>query len=244
MDIARKIINSQTTDELVTLESLYVLSDYEQGLVFERKAEIMSRLAEWAIENERQGLSADLMNSWTPEERERFSIDWNDDEPFRQISDEDLFGEAFPNEFMVQAGRGQNGSNDEMDDVAGDEDLPEQTFHNESQAERGQKRAHDEMNDGASTSDEFRDYNYFTLKDTKQVRVKKFRTTGMDYTIQFMDTFAHFELSQYHDRLHEIFQSVLDFVTRDTPTTIKSVLCCNRLSSSTLSRSRLCLVNA
>ena len=57
MDIARKIINSQTTDELVTLESLYVLSDYEQGLVFERKAEIMSRLAECkAIENERQGL--------------------------------------------------------------------------------------------------------------------------------------------------------------------------------------------
>ena len=48
MDIARKIINSQTIDELVTLENLYVLSDYEQGLVFERKAEITSRLAEWA----------------------------------------------------------------------------------------------------------------------------------------------------------------------------------------------------
>ena len=73
------------------------------------------------------------------------------------------------------------------------------------------------MNDGPSTSDEVRDDNFFTLKDTKQVRVKKFRTTGMDYTIQFMDTFAHFELSQYHERLHEIFQSVLDFVTRDIP---------------------------
>ena len=215
LDIARKIINSQTIEELVTLENLYVLSDYEQGLVFERKAEITSRLTEWGIEIERQGLSADLMNSWTPEQRERFLIDWNDDEPFRQISDEELFGQTFPSESMMQAGRGQNGSQDEMDDVADDEDLTEQTFHNE--AERGQKRAHDEMNDGASTSDEVRDNNFFTLKGTKQVRVKKFRTTGMDYTIQFMDTFAHFELSQYHDRLHEIFQSVLDLVTRDIP---------------------------
>ena len=133
MDIARKIVNCQTIEELVTLENLYVLNDYEQGLVFERKAEITSRLAEWAIENERQGLSADFMNSWTPEQRERFLIDWNDDGPFRQISDEELFGQAFPNEFMVQAGRGRNGSHNEMDDVADDEDLTEQTFHNEAE---------------------------------------------------------------------------------------------------------------
>ena len=49
----------------------------------------------------------------------------------------------------------------------------------------------------------------------KQVKVKKFRTTGMDYTFQFTDTFANQELSQYHNRLHEIFQSVLDTTTRD-----------------------------
>ena len=60
MDIARKSVNCQTIEELVTLENLYVLNDYEQGLVFERKAEITSRLVEWGIENERQGLSADI----------------------------------------------------------------------------------------------------------------------------------------------------------------------------------------
>lgn len=47
MDIVGKIINCQTADELLSLlENLYVLSDYEQGLVFERKAEITSRIAE------------------------------------------------------------------------------------------------------------------------------------------------------------------------------------------------------
>jgi hypothetical protein len=39
----------------------------------------------------------------------------------------------------------------------------------------------------------------------------------MDYTVQFMDTFAHLELSQYHDRLHEIFESLLNTVTQDIP---------------------------
>ena len=184
------------------------------------------------------------MNSWTPEQRERFLIDWNDDEPFREMSDhdEDLFGQTFPNESMVQAGRGQKGSHDETNvrRCRGDADLSGQTFHNESKAERGRKRSHDEINDGASTSDEVRDDNFFTLKDTKQVRVKKFRTNGMDYTIQFMDTFAHFELSQYHDRLHEIFQSVLDIPDHDR---VRFVFQSPRIRN-TLSRSRLCLVNA
>ena len=39
----------------------------------------------------------------------------------------------------------------------------------------------------------------------------------MDYTVQFTDTFAHLELSEFHNRLHEIFQRVLDRVTRDVP---------------------------
>ena len=39
----------------------------------------------------------------------------------------------------------------------------------------------------------------------------------MDYTVQFMDTFAHLQLSQYHDRLHEIFESLLNTVTQDIP---------------------------
>jgi hypothetical protein len=44
----------------------------------------------------------------------------------------------------------------------------------------------------------------------KQVKVKKFGTKSTDYTVQFTDTFAHLELSQFHDRLHGIFESLLD----------------------------------
>ena len=81
---------------------------------------------------------------------------------------------------------------------------------------RGQKRSIDEVNDGAGTSEQVSD-NFFTVSNVKQVKVKKFNATRMDYTVQFMDTFAHLELSQYHDRLHEIFESLLNTVTQDIP---------------------------
>ena len=32
-----------------------------------------------------------------------------------------------------------------------------------------------------------------------------------------MDTFAHLELSEFHDRLHEIFESLLSAITKDIP---------------------------
>jgi hypothetical protein len=44
----------------------------------------------------------------------------------------------------------------------------------------GQKSSYDEMNDGAT--DEVSD-NYFTVTNVKQVKVKKFRINGLDYTI-------------------------------------------------------------
>ena len=49
------------------------------------KVEIISRLLEWGIENEQQGLTANLSESWTPEQRQRFMFDWNDDEPSQQM---------------------------------------------------------------------------------------------------------------------------------------------------------------
>jgi hypothetical protein len=42
--------------------------------------EIISRLLEWGIENEQQGLTANLSDSWTPEQRQDFILDWNNDE--------------------------------------------------------------------------------------------------------------------------------------------------------------------
>ena len=79
---------------------------------------------------------------------------------------------------------------------------------------RGEKRSIDEVNDGVT--DEVSD-NFFTVTNMKQVKVRKFSTTGVDYTVQFTDTFAHLELSQFHDRLHGIFESLLNSITRDIP---------------------------
>ena len=45
----------------------------------------------------------------------------------------------------------------------------------------------------------------------------KFGTTGTDYTVGFTNTFANMELSQYHNRLHEIFYSLLNTVIEDIP---------------------------
>ena len=126
---------------------------------------------------------------------------------------------------------GQKRSHDEMNDDGG---TPDESLL---QYGRGQKRSHDEMNDGAS--DEVSD-NFFTVSDEKQVNVRKFKTKGMSYTIDFMDTFAHLELSQFHDRLHEIFQRVFDRVTRDIPSHDQVRFVYIRLSLNTLYHHPLC----
>jgi hypothetical protein len=199
--IAEKISEAQTVAELTALESLHTLNESEQGLIFERKVEIISRLLEWGAENERVGLTANFSDSWTPEQRHQFMMDWQDDEPLLQ---NERLGLA--SDFMNSWTREQR--ENFMTDLQDDESLL--------QVGRGQKRSFDEVNDGAGTSEQVSD-NFFTVSNVKQVKVKKFSTTGTDYTVQFMDTFAHLELSQYHDRLHEIFESLLNTVTQDIP---------------------------
>ena len=164
MDLAVKIAECQTIAELSTLERLYMLNEVER-LLFERKLEIFRRITEWRAENEQLGLTADFTDTWTPGQRERFMREWQNDDPLLQMG-------------------------------------------------RGEKRSIDEVNDSAT--DEVSD-NFFTVTNIKQVKVKKFSTTGVDYTVQFTDTFAHLELSQFHDRLHGIFESILNTITRDIP---------------------------
>jgi hypothetical protein len=206
-----KISDCQTITELKFLERENTLNEAEQRLVFERQMEIFQRIREWRKENEQLGLVADLSDTWTPEQREAFMCDWQNDEPVtgrgqKRSRDEMNEDGGIRDEPLLQAG--QKRSHDEMNDDGG---TPDESLL---QYGRGQKRSHDEMNDGAS--DEVSD-DFFTVTDEKQVNVRKFKTKGMSYTINFMDTFAHLELSQFHDRLHEIFQRVFDRVTRDIP---------------------------
>ena len=144
--------------------------------MYERKVEIVSRLLEWGMENERQGLATNISDSWTPEQRCSFLMEWNDDEPLRLVLNEELLQ--------------QQRSTD-----TNDEPLM--------QSGRGEKRSMDES--GEETSEQVSESNYFTVTNVKQVQMKKFKTTGTDYTVRFTNTFANMELSQYHGQLHEIF---------------------------------------
>ena len=109
MGIVRKIVACETVDELTSLENLYVLNEYERGLVYERKVEIITRLLEWGMENERHGLAANLSDSWTPEQRHNFLAEWNVDEPLRLVLNEELLQQQqqrSTDEPLMQSGRG------------------------------------------------------------------------------------------------------------------------------------------
>ena len=178
-----RISSCQTIAELEFVARSYLLNEAEQRLWFERQMEIFQRIREWRAENEELGLVSDFTDTWTPEQREAFMYNWQNDEPFIQVNEGDeRFYEAMNDESLTQ------------------------------QVGRGQKRSSEEMSGDDEVSG-----NFFTVNGIKQVNVKKFKTTGTNYTIQFTDTFAHLELSRFHDRLHEIFQSVLDRVTHDIP---------------------------
>lgn len=104
--------------------------------------------------------------------------------------------------------------------MANEDFIPiEENIHNPMmKTGRGQKRSIDEVNDGVRTSNKVSDNNYyFTMNDFKQVRVEKFRTTGVDYKFKFTDTFANLELSQYHNRLRGIFESLLNSAMQGIP---------------------------
>ena len=91
------------------MESQRVLSEMEQRLVFERKMEIFQRIREWRFENERLGIAPDLTDTWTPEQRERFLRDWQDEElPMQgqKRSCEEMGSDDEP-----QIGRGQDVDN-------------------------------------------------------------------------------------------------------------------------------------
>ena len=47
------------------------------------------------VENERLGLVADLTDTWTPEQREMFLLDWNNDEPLLEMMANEDFIRAF-----------------------------------------------------------------------------------------------------------------------------------------------------
>ena len=115
-----KIAERQTLAELSTLERLYMWSEYEQGLLFERKVEIICCMAEWGMVNEQLGVVANLSDTWTPKQCERFLLDWQNDKPLFQI-DQGSYKEM-NDEPLLQTSRGQKRFIDKVNDGAGTSD--------------------------------------------------------------------------------------------------------------------------
>ena len=182
-----KIRECQTLRELSVLEGQSVLNEMEQRLVFERQIEIFQRIMQWRLENEQLGLAPDLTDTWTPEQREAFLRDWFDDQ------------------VILQTNHGEKRSHEEINEGA----STSQTGH-------GQKRSYDEMLGGDDDDEPVQigrgqdNERPFNIESVTQVNIKKFRTTGMNYRVRFTNAFADLEISSLHDRLHEVFQQILD----------------------------------
>ena len=189
----KEIINCHTIAELNSLQRMHTLTDQEQRLVFERQMEIFQRIAEWRMENERMGLVPDISDTWTPEQREAFLHDWFDDHVILQANHGEKRSHEEINEgaSTLQTGRSLKRSYDEMLD--GDDDEPVQIV-------RGQD-----------------DERPFNIESVTQVNIKKFRTTGRNYRVQFKNALADTELTNLNERLHHILQQILDETIGSVP---------------------------
>ena len=94
-----KINACQTLADIVELERTHSLNEEEQRFVFERRLQIFLRIQESREENKKLGLEPTISDSWTPEQRQRFLDEWNDEQTILE---------------SVQVGRGQKRSHDEI----------------------------------------------------------------------------------------------------------------------------------
>ena len=79
------------------------------------------------------------------------------------------------------------------------------------QTGRGRKRKSDEMDEGFSTS--LPEENFYVIESVKEVKSKKFRMTGTDYSIRFNNTVSELDLIESYERTQEIFEHLLNDVT-------------------------------
>ena len=79
------------------------------------------------------------------------------------------------------------------------------------QTRRGRKRKSDETDEGSSAS--LPEENFYVIESVKEVKSKKFRMTGTDYTIRFNNTASQLDLIESYERTQEIFERLLNDVT-------------------------------
>ena len=163
------------------------LTDEERRVLFERRMQLFFRTREWREENRKFGLERTISGRWTPEQRKSFLQDWLDDSP------------------IVEASRSDERTYDEMMN----EDLSDQVNEgaSTSQAGRGEKRSHDDVDGDIDDDDDGRLY---VIENVKEVNIDKFKTKGTNYTVRFNNVMANDEIKNLHERLHGVFQHILD----------------------------------
>ena len=168
------------------------LTDEERRALFERRMQIFFRIREWREENKKLGLEPTISDSWTPQQRESFLQDWFDDSP------------------IIEASRSEERTYDEMMNEDPFEQVNEGA--STSQAGRGEKRTHEGVGD-----DDDEDERPYVIENVKEVNIKKFRTKGTNYSLRFNNIMADVEIKDVHERLHEVFQHILNDTVGDVP---------------------------
>ena len=69
------VMEFETLKQIDDCEAENVLTDEKRRVLFERRMQIFLRIHQWREENERLGLTLPI-DTWTPEQRERFLTDW------------------------------------------------------------------------------------------------------------------------------------------------------------------------
>ena len=77
------------------------------------------------------------------------------------------------------------------------------------QTGRGEKRSYEE--------DDEDDERPYAIENVKEVNIKKFRTKGTNYTLRFNNTMADDEITNVHERLHDVFQQILNDTVGGAP---------------------------
>ena len=80
-----------------------------------------------------------------------------------------------------------------------------------SQLGRGEKRMHDEVDDDEE------DERPYAIEGVKEVNIKKFRTKATNYSLRFNNIMADVEIKDVHERLHDVFQHILNDTVGDVP---------------------------
>ena len=79
-----------------------------------------------------------------------------------------------------------------------------------SQQGRGEKRMHDD-------DDDDEDERPYVIENVKEVNIKTFRTKGTNYTLWFNNIMADVEIKDVRERLHEVFQHILNDTIGNVP---------------------------